>query len=663
MNDNIIQRFRDKFFEEANMLLDRFEKDILELEKTPGDMDLQESVFRAMHTIKGISAMYGFEFISEFTHVLENIFQNLRDGKISFSKEISEISLLSIDHIHKLLNDEKLQDNELRSEHRNLLAQVNRITSVTNTATNVVQTPAKQENNTDQTWYIIIHTSEHMYFRGINLLGICKELAALGEYQVESIPVLNSKDEDCWGIMLQTSASLDDIRDVFMFIEDDCLIFRIADRDILNAEAVVSLENAEPSIIDLIEKNDLNKSSGEGPRTVNENDPERPGNAKNISKRISVDTGKLDNLMYLVSQLVTLNSQFSVANRDRDFQKQRDYIEMLDSLSKQFRANALEIRLVPLSDITLRFQRLIRDLSKSVGKKIEFLTEGLDTELDKSTIDSIVEPIMHIIRNCADHGIELPRERVKLGKSETGKIKLSASYSGTYIVIKIQDDGAGLDLEKVHRKAVEKGILKAADNPTEQELFDIIFIPGFSTAQSLSEVSGRGVGMDIVRRRIADLRGSVTINSKKGEGTIFTIRLSQSMAITDTLLFKVQDNYFILPVSEIESCNQINALNLDSRKHTSTIQYNDELIPYIDLRKYLKLDGEYNGQSKSIVVKNENQYMAILADKIIGEHQAVLKPLHKTYSNETIITSVSQLGDGNLAFLIDTGILNKQICA
>jgi len=169
--------------------------------------------------------------------------------------------------------------------------------------------------------------------------------------------------------------------------------------------------------------------------------------------------------------------------------------------------------------------------------------------------------------------------------------------------------------------------------------------------------------MDIVRRRSADLRGSVTINSKKGEGTTFTIKLSQSMAITDTLLFKVHESYFILPISEIESCDQINALKLDNRKHTSTIPYNDELIPYIDLRKYLKLSGEYSDHSKSIIVRNGDQCMAIIADKIIGEHQAVLKPLHKTYSTETIITSVSQLGDGNLAFLIDTGILNKQIGA
>jgi two-component system chemotaxis sensor kinase CheA len=661
MSDNIIQKFRDKFFEEANMLLDKFEKDILELEKNPGDNELLESVFRAMHTVKGISAMYGFEYISEFTHFLENIFQNMRDGKISFSKEISEISLLSIDHIHDLLNDEKLLNSELEVRHNNLLMQVNRIANVSAAELSVEPIASKQENSMSCTWYIIINTNEHMHFRGINLQGICRELSALGEYTIEKISDLNDGKIDSWGIMLVTSVAEAELRDVFMFIEDDCRIFRIADRDVLKSGAFSDAEIAESSIIDLIEGNNANKPLSEVPPAANENEVEKQNNLKQLSKRISVDTDKLDNLMYLVSQLITLNSQLSVANKERDFLKQRDYIEMLDSLSKQFRNNALEIRLVPLSDIALRFQRLIRDLSKSMGKKIDFVTEGIDTELDKNTIDSIAEPLMHIIRNCIDHGIEDPQIRKNQGKSETGIIKLTASYSGTYIMIKIQDDGAGIDTVKVRTKAIEKGILKKEDNPTEQELHDIIFLPGFSTAKNISEVSGRGVGMDIVRTSINDLRGTVTLDSKHGEGTTFIIKLSQSMAITDTLLFKVQESFFILPISEIESCDQINALRLYERKHTSTIPYNDELIPFIDLRKYLKLQGEYGEHAKSIMVRNGEQTIAIIADKIIGEHQAVLKPLNKTYSSETIISSVSQLGDGKLAFLIDTGLLNKQI--
>jgi two-component system, chemotaxis family, sensor kinase CheA len=661
MSDNIIQKFRDKFFEEANMLLDKFEKDILELEKIPGDNELLESVFRAMHTVKGISAMYGFEYISEFTHFLENIFQNMRDGKISFSKEISEISLASIDHIHNLLNDEKLLNPELKIIHNDLLAHVNRIANVTVSEVSPEPALVKQENSTSSTWYIIINTNEHMYFRGINLQGICRELSALGEYTIEKISDLCNENSDSWGIMLVTSVPEDELRDVFMFIEDDCRIFRMADRDIITSVPAQFSEIGGPSIIDLIEGNNLKKSIIDVAPAGNENEIEKQNNLRQQSKRISVDTDKLDNLMYLVSQLITLNSQLNVANRESDYLKQRDYIEMLDSLSKQFRNNALEIRLVPLSDIALRFQRLIRDLSKGMGKKIDFVTEGTDTELDKNTIDSIVEPLMHIIRNCIDHGIEEPLTRKNLGKSETGTIKLTASYSGTYIMIKIQDDGAGIDVEKVRKKAIERGILKKEDNPSVQELYDIIFLPGFSTAQSVSEVSGRGVGMDIVRTKISDLRGTVTLDSKFGEGTTFMIKLSQSMAITDTLLFKVQESYFILPISEIESCDQVNALILKERQHTSTIPYNDELIPFVDLRKYLRLQGEYDEHAKSIMVRNGDHTVAIIADKIIGEHQAVLKPLNKTYSSESIISSVSQLGDGKLAFLIDTGVLNKQI--
>jgi two-component system chemotaxis sensor kinase CheA len=406
MSENIFQKFRDKFFEEAVMLLDKFEKDILELEKMPDDRELLESVFRAMHTIKGISAMYGFEFISDFTHVLENIFQNMRDGKIKFSKEISEISLVSIDHIHNLLNDEKLINQVLKSKHNNLLAEVSRIASFKKVNNPDQPITPKPEGNSPHSWLIFIYTTEHMYFRGINLQGICRELSALGENKIMKVPALNTDDSDCWGILLVSNASHEDIRDVFMFIEDESRILHIKEGDLINTKSDSSLYSAtllqiamnEPSILEIIERKEFKATNSEKALEVNENDIEKLNNLKHQSRRISVDTDKLDNLMYLVSQLITLNSQLSVSNRNRDYNKQKDQIEILDSLSKQFRTNALEIRLVPLSDISLRFQRLIRDLSKSMDKKIDYVTEGIDTELDKNTIDRIGEPLMHIIR-------------------------------------------------------------------------------------------------------------------------------------------------------------------------------------------------------------------------------------------------------------------------
>lgn len=660
MDENVIQKFREKFMEEAYMLLDKFEKDILELEKDNENNELHQSVFRAMHTIKGISAMYGFEFISEFTHHLENIFQNIRDGKTTFNKEVSEISLISIDHIRNLLTDEKMKSQELTQTHQKLLEQIQQLSNFNPAEKQEPVIKAETKSEKLQTWYIIISTNEKMSFRGIRLANICAELGSLGEMKINRIPVLNDEENDTWGIILVTAVTKDQIFEAIMFIEDDCSLLKVADFDVFNSGGdIIAKQVYEPSILDLIENKEHLNLSATSPVQDKETDKLNP--TPQSVKRISVNTIKLDNLMHLVSQLITLNTQLGEASRNNDYEKQRDYLEVLESLTKQFRDNTLEIRLVPLSDIALRFQRLIRDLSKSLEKKIEFIADGIDNELDKNTIDALVEPIMHLIRNCIDHGIEEPTIRKMAGKPETGTIRLSAHNSGNYLYITISDDGNGIDLEKVRNKAIEKGIITNGDKATDRQLYDFIFLPGFSTAKSLTEVSGRGVGMDIVKRRLADLHGSVSIESKKGEGTDFTIKIRQSMAITDTLLFKVENDFFILPVAEINVCEQIDAALLETLKHKSTLPYQNELIPFVDLRKILKIQGTYKEQVKSIVVNNGKKHLAILADSIIGEHQAVLKPLNKTYDTQTFIPSVSQLGNGKIAFLIDPGELFKQI--
>jgi two-component system chemotaxis sensor kinase CheA len=267
---------------------------------------------------------------------------------------------------------------------------------------------------------------------------------------------------------------------------------------------------------------------------------------------------------------------------------------------------------------------------------------------------------MHIIRNCIDHGIETPENRVKYGKPEKGAIGLTAYNSGNYVFICISDDGNGIDVEKVKQKAIDKGILKPTDNPTIQEVNDLIFLPGFSTAQSLTSVSGRGVGMDVVKKRITELRGEVLVSSDPGIGTTFTLKIQQSLSIIDTLLFTVDDNYFTVPISEIEVCLQLNAGEINVRRNTSTIPFNNHLIPFVDLR-YLFRIGPGNLEAyKLIIIRNEYKELALLSDKIIGEHQAVLKPLGKSLQDQKYITSASQLGDGNMAFMIDTNTLLKE---
>jgi len=356
INDEIIQKFREKFLEEANILLDEFEKGLLELEADPTDKELNESVFRLMHTLKGISAMYGFDYISEYTHLLENIFQNMRDGLIQLSSEISEVSLLSIDHIRSLLSDEKLQNTNLKEAHSQLTERIELIAKNPQKSKPDIQSEEKPTSDHIKSWYIIINTNEQMFFRRVNLVNICEDLMKLGELKIQRIPVLNAENSDSWGLMFISTASLDDILDVLMFIEDDCSVIKVTDYDIFKSvpgDENQSLPNpkllkSEPSILDLIEKNDLTVNTKIGQPVNHPKDSEKQHSIHRQSKSILVDTQKLDNLMYLVSELITLNSQIGEATKNRDFEKQQDYVEKLESLSKQFRSNAIEIRLVPL---------------------------------------------------------------------------------------------------------------------------------------------------------------------------------------------------------------------------------------------------------------------------------------------------------------------------
>jgi two-component system chemotaxis sensor kinase CheA len=660
--DSILHRFRDKFIEEANGLLDRLEKDLLELENKPSNKELIESAFRAMHTIKGVSGMYGFDFICEFTHHMESIYQSIRDNKLQFNKDIFDITFQSVDHIRRLLSDEKMAEVTNQKTHHSLIESISKIISTgqgippETKKENEVTSPVKAMN----TWHILLTTNEKMFFRGISLINIFKELSEIGSYEIEKAEPLSTSDSDTWNIFLTTEASENEINEVFLFIEDDCTIVNLVKGDLFGndspSQVISESDESEISILDYVE--DTGKQKGKKPECEKEAKTEIVIGKKQV-KRISVDSVKLDHLMFLVSELITVNSQLSLSSRDQGYDKIRPYLEKVDSLSKQFRNNAIEIRLVPLSDTVLRFQRLIRDLSKQLNKKVDFVTQGTNTELDKNTIDQLTEPLMHIVRNCLDHGIENPETRLQKGKPEQGTITMSAYNSGNNVFIEISDDGSGIDIEKVRNKAIDKGIIKPQDKLDKTDIFSLIFLPGFSTAQSLTEVSGRGVGMDVVRKRISDLRGEIFIDSEQGVGTTFTLKLQQSMSIVDSLLFTIDDNFFTVPISDIEICSQVSSHEIDQRRHTSTLPFNNGLIPFIDLRMLLKLGGNYKENLKLIVIKNSEREIALLSDKIVGEHQAVLKPLGKSLRNQKYITSASQLGDGNMAFMIDINSLMK----
>ena len=484
-----------------------------------------------------------------------------------------------------------------------------------------------------------------------------------------SNPVLSAEGnyEETWGILLSTEASYDDIEEVFMFITEFVQIIKAASQDLLDpSTAKEILDSNEPkpstSIIELAEKIGEAIESGANielpaaPEDLSDN-AKTPAKQLNHISRISVRSDKLDKLMYLVSELFTTKSELQIASNKGDLAHVKTAAEKIEKLATQFRHNALSIRLVPLKELTLKFKRLIRDLSQSLNKIVEFDIEGDETELDKNLVDSLADPFMHLIRNCIDHGIEMPADRLKKGKAEQGTVKFSAYQSGNFIYIQISDDGNGIDIEYIKKKAIEKGFIQPNSQLSNRELLDLIFLPGFSTAESLTQISGRGVGMDVVKRSITELRGSVEIETEKGQGTTFTIKLQQTISIMDTLLIKAENTYFTIILEEVEICGLEKHADLFSRNN-SHWQLGDELIPFVYLREAFKLKGNSPESEKIVVVRKQNKRFAIVADDIVGQYQAVLKPVGEIFKSQEFISGASVMGDGNIALMLDTNRLS-----
>jgi two-component system chemotaxis sensor kinase CheA len=680
MEEFDISKYTDKFIEDASDLLNDLEKNLLELENNIENKELTESVFRVMHTLKGTGSMYGFFKISEYTHVLESIFDSIRSDKIKLTGDIFDVTFRSIDHIRNLLNDKELENPENLINHQLLVGVVEQIIEKYDVELKKLQTPKEKKNASAEdtgtaTWLILIHSDESFLFRGIKLLRLFDDLAKLGnihfsKHEFSTVPETGEPGE-FWEIILVSESSREQIEETLFLIADDCRINKLAkgnifDQDYFHIEA--ERYKKSPTIVEYFEavgrgeEIDLDANENESSKQEIASAPikEIAGKESFAGQHISVGVEKLDQLMYLVSEMVILKSELQNAGEKQDMELILTKIDKVEKLTKQLRNVALSIRLVQLRELTVKFKRMIRDLSKQLDKKIELVTQGEDVELDKNMIDLLADPLMHLIRNCIDHGVESPEERLRKGKSETGVIKISAFQSGNFVFLQISDDGAGIDKDKIRQKAVELKFINSDSELHDKELYELIFKPGFSTAEHLTQVSGRGVGMDVVKRRITDLRGEIDIETEIDLGTSFTIKLQQTLTIIDSMLIRTGDSYFTIPLDEVEVCTQ-EYYNTLANLHNTQIQFNDDLIPFVHLRRVFKIKGENPEKEKIIIIRKQNHRFAVIADSIIGSYQAVLKPMGKVFDNKKFIAGASVMGDGNLAVMLDTANLLKKL--
>ncbi|MCP3890390.1 MAG: chemotaxis protein CheA [Desulfobulbaceae bacterium] len=692
------------FLEEAAELLEQLEESLLELEDSPDNIELVSSVFRALHTIKGSGAMFGFDEVSAFTHEVETVFDQVRCGTMEASRELIDLTLASRDIIRGML-DAVLHGSDAPKEEANrVVAALQKLYPAVPTQQESSsplqeqQEPDESEGDQYVTWRIRFMPPEDVFATGTDPIFLLEDLKELGDCDIvaisDAIPRLSELDPERfhigWDILLTTDKGKDAIEDVFIFVGDDSELqieavehhdssddedskekmLRLGDilvmRGELSREQLSEAVNSQKLLGQiLVEKGLISESKVN--LALNEQDHRRKTKSKIQSQQkpvidssIRVPSSKLDELVNLVGELVTVQARLTqVANESEDGQL-LFLAEEVERLSAEMRDNTMNIRMVPIGSTFSKFRRLVRDLSNELGREVVLTTVGADTELDKTVIEKLNDPLVHLIRNSLDHGVEPPAERKAAGKSPEGSIHLEAEHSGAHVLIRVKDDGAGIDKDKIRRKAVERGLMVQGAEISDDELYSFIFSPGFSTATVISSVSGRGVGMDVVRTNIDALRGTVDVKSVEGKGTTVSLKIPLTLAIIEGLLTRVGDECYVLPLSAVEECVELETEEAGASRGRNLAHIRGELIPYVHLRRHFKIHGERAAIEQIVVTHVDGQRIGFVVDEVIGQHQTVIKNLGHMYRNVKEISGATILGDGTLALILDVPSLVQE---
>ncbi len=656
-----------KYKEEATELIEGMEKSLLAMEDNFDNPGLIEDVFRNMHTLKGNSSMFGFKLVADFTHHFESIYDLIRSGEMKISKEILNVSFAALDHLSSLVNNGQTLNEKEKQSHANLSKKVIEIISQSgnkqadiDTGGNLQEKIISHETGRN-TWQIFFQPAENFFLNGSNPLTIINELHQLGECKViaktDEIPSLEKCDFDkcymSWEILLTTTKDLQSIRDLFKFVQHKSKL-EIHEVSPGNSSADSEVPYSEITVTgDAHAFNSVESPLSHG--TENHN----AVNKKNVISSIRVPSLRLDNLMNLVSELMTLQAKLGTLAEYSPNAELLSVSENLEKISTRLRDNAFSMCLLPIENMVTPLQRLVRDLALGLNKEIQFITDGTETELDKNIMEGLSDPLMHIIRNSIDHGIEEPEARLKLGKPRHGKILLNAYCAGTNVYIEIQDDGKGIDPEKIKKKAIAKGIIGPEENLSNKEILSLVFLPGFSTAEQVSEISGRGVGMDVVKRRISDIRGQIKIHSEVNVGTTISIKLPITVSVIDGLLVKINDADFVIPLSAVERCHEI-PVGHQLNRFTNIIVLDGEQIPFISLTEEFDDIENFASSKEIVVIYYDERKVGLIVDQVVGKFQAVLKPLGKYFLKMDNISGATILGNGKIALVLDTNNLTEQ---
>ncbi len=700
------------FIQEAQELLETLEDGLLRLESGDHDDETVHAIFRAAHTIKGGAGVVNLEDVEHFTHVLETLLDDLRTHQQVISSALVSALLQACDCLKIMLNrvaSGRMKADAAEQAQAEQVMETLRMLHGDPAPSDESQHPSRKEQRLDveapesmsEGWLIRVQFGRDMLRSGMEPLAFLRHLASLGDVLhmqtlSETLPECDAFDpESCYlgfEMVLRTEAGKEILEKVFMFCRDECdlsilppparlddfvsRLHGLPDEQMRIGEMLVrsGVLTQDELAQGLRGQEKLTDEHGEtvplGEVLVQQQfvQPElveaAVGKQKQVQEKLNADArlirvkaDKLDQLIDLVGELVIAGASASLLARQSGQSALVEATSLLGRLVEDIRDSALQLHMVQIGETFRRFYRVVRDLSKEMGKEINLVVSGGDTELDKSVVEKIADPLMHLIRNAIDHGIEPEAERLASGKPSMGSVSLSARHDSGSIVIEVSDDGRGIDPARIQAKAIERGLLHPGQVLNDKELINLIFEPGFSTADKVSNISGRGVGMDVVRKNVQALRGLVDVNSRVGHGSVFTIRLPLTLAIIDGFLTAVGAASYVVPLDSVVECVEFN----QTQRGDSFLNLRGEALPLIDIRGLFAIDGEAPRRRNVVVIRHDNGRAGLVVDRLLGEFQTVIKPLGALFRHERCLSGSTILGSGEVALILDVQALARLI--
>ncbi len=687
------------FISEAEEQLASIEQLLLQLEDAPGDRELLDALFRCAHTVKGSAGIFGLDAVVAFTHHVETLLDRLREGEVALTPQLSTLLLRCNDQIRRLVARASggSDDAEGASARADLVAQLGAL-APSRAAAETTSVPAAQAPAGTARWHVSVAFGADTFRNGMDPLAILNYVAQLGRIVVigcdgDAVPLLDALDaESChlgFVFVLETTKGREAIEDAFSFVRDDVRLHiigpdltpeRLAEvieelpdspriGEILMSIGAVGFEQLDRAL----RQQATAAASGEAPRigeilqadagvhpkvieAALSKQKSREGGDTNRYIRVQAD--RLDAVINLLGELVIAGAGALLLARQTRQGALVEANEQIGRLIEEIRNGTLQLRMVPIGETFSRFRRVVRDTAGELGKDVALEITGADTELDKSVVERIADPLMHLVRNALDHGLETPAQRQAAGKPAQGRLALSACHESGSIVIRISDDGRGIQRQRVLERAWERGLVERGVTPPDEQILQLIFAPGFSTAEKVTNLSGRGVGMDVVRSNIEALRGSVTIDSTEGQGSRIEIRLPLTLAIIDGFLVGVGASKFIFPLDAVVEVieNQPSAAALDARGR-SMIELRGRVLPVLSLRHLYALESPQPPRSSVVVIQTGAQRFGVMVDALLGQHQTVIKPLGRMFRSLRGMSGSTILGNGEVALIFDVASL------